>query len=183
MRQLGDKIGKYFNTPEFKKMNDQLKKKYGISDNNYVKNSKDENYQKYQDEIKSKIPDEVNLQTEQLKKLGEQMRSRYNSPEFSKKSEELRAMGDSMRKVYGNADIQQQQMEMAHLSEKLKAREYSPELKRQQKLLDEASKKLRDYTNSPAFRKKIAESRKQLEVALKDKLYYQDMQPMPVDNF
>jgi bla regulator protein BlaR1 len=165
MHQLGDKIGKYFNTPEFKKMNDQLKKKYGIPDNNYVENSKDENYQKYQDELKSKIPNEVNQQTEQLKKLGEQMRSRYNSPELRKKTEEMRAMGDSMRKVYGNPDMKRHQDEMKKIGEQMRSYQNNPQMKREHELLEQASKKLRDYTNSPAFRKHVEDYRKQVESA------------------
>jgi beta-lactamase regulating signal transducer with metallopeptidase domain len=184
MGSVGDKIGKYYSSPEFKQMNEQLEKKYGIPHNhNYVDDRKDENYRKYQDELQSKIPSEVKQQTEQLKKLGEQMRGHYDSPEFRKKTEAFRAMSDSVRKAYNNPDMKEQQIAMKKISEQMRSYQNNPQMKREHELLEQASKKLRDYTNSPEFKKRMEDRRKQLESAIKDKKNYMDMQPMPADNF
>lgn len=162
MRQLGDKMGKYYSSPEFKEMNEQLEKKYGIPHNhNYIDDSKDENYRKYQDELQSKIPAEVKQQTDELKKMGEKMHAKYDSPEFRKKQDELRAMGDSIRKAYSNPQMKQQQAEMKKLGEQMHSYQNNPQLKKEKELLDQASKRLHEYTNSPAFKKKMEEYRKQ----------------------
>ncbi|MDN5287280.1 MAG: hypothetical protein JWR38_3554 [Mucilaginibacter sp.] len=177
MSSIGDKIGKYFSSPEFKQMNEQLEKKYGIPHNhNYPDDRKDENYRKYQDELQSKIPSEVKQQTEQLKKLGEQMRGHYDSPEFHKKTETLRVMSDSVRKAYNNPDRREQQIAMKKISEQMRSYQNNPQIKREQELLEQATKNLRDYTNSPEFKKRMEDRRKQLEATLKDKNNYQDIQ-------
>ncbi|WP_183564421.1 M56 family metallopeptidase [Mucilaginibacter sp. SP1R1] len=181
MGELGDKIGKYFNTPEFKQMNEQLEKKYGIPHNrNYVDDSKDENYKKYQAELQSKLPAEVKQQTDQLKRMGEQMRSNYDSPELRKKTDELRAMGDSMRSAYDNNEARQLQKKIKIIQERVHVYENNPQIKREQELLKQASKRLQEYTNSPAFKKRMADHRKQVEVALEDKTNSQDIQPVPI---
>jgi len=161
MHQAGEKMGAYFKSPEFKKMNDQLKKKYGIPDNDYVENNKDENYRKYQDELQSKIPAEIKQETDEMKKMGEQMRAKYDSPEFRKKQAELRMMGDSMRRAYNNPQMKEQQAEMRKLGEQMRSFQNNPELKKEKELLEQASKRLHEYTQSPAFKKKMAEYRKQ----------------------
>ncbi|MGN8071284.1 M56 family metallopeptidase [Mucilaginibacter sp. SG564] len=162
MRQAGEKMGAYFKSQEFKQMNEQLEKKYGIPHNhNYIDDSKDENYRKYQDELQSKIPAEIKQQTDEMKKMGEQMRAKYDSPEFRKKQAELRMMGDSMRKAYSNPQMKEQQAEMRKLGEQMRSYQNNPELKKEKELLEQASKRLHEYTNSPAFKKKMEEYRKQ----------------------
>ncbi|MDN3581066.1 M56 family metallopeptidase [Mucilaginibacter flavus] len=163
MGKIGEKIGAYYNSPEFKRMNEELRKKYGIK-GEYHDDRKEENYQKYQDELQSKIPGEVKEQTELLKKMGQDMRSHYNSPEFIKKRDELRIMGDSMRKAYNNPAMQQQKEEMRKLSQQMRSFNNNPELKKAQANLRDASKRLREYTNSPEFKKRMADARKQVEV-------------------
>lgn len=164
MSKMGDKIGEYFNSPEFKKMNEELRKKYNIPvDKQYFDDNKDENYRKYQAELQSKISPEVKAQTDQLKKLGEQMRSHYDSPEFNRKRDQLRAMGDSMRRMYANQDMKLKQAEMKRIGEQMRGYQNNPEMKKEQELLQQASKNLRNYTQSPAFNKKMEEYRKQAE--------------------
>lgn len=162
MHQAGEKMGKYFKSPEFKEMNEQLEKKYGIPHNHdYIDDRKDENYRKYQDELQSKIPAEIKQQTDEMKKMGEQMRAKYDSPEFRKKQAELRVMSDSIRRAYSNPQLKEQQAEMRKLGEQMRSYQNNPEMKKQRALLDQASKKLREYTSSPAFKQKMEEYRKQ----------------------
>jgi bla regulator protein BlaR1 len=163
MGKMGEKIGAYYSSPDFKRMNEELRKKYGIK-GEYHDDSKDESYKKYQDELQSKIPAEVKEQTEQLKKMGQDMRSHFNSPEFIKKRDELRMMSDSMRKAYRNPAIEQQKEEMRKLSQQMRSFSNNPELKKAQADLRLASKRLREYTQSPEFKKRMAEVRRQIEV-------------------
>jgi bla regulator protein BlaR1 len=173
MHQLSDKMGKYFKSPEFKQMDEQLRKKYNIPDNyNYAGGNKDENYWKYQEELSSKLPPGVKDQTEQMKKLGEQMRSRYDSPEFRKKTTELKAMGDSIKKAYNRGDMKQQSADMKKIGEHIYTYQNNPQMKKEQELLRQANKNLHDYMQSPAFKKRMAEYRKQTETAFDFKYDY-----------
>jgi beta-lactamase regulating signal transducer with metallopeptidase domain len=166
MGESGKKIEKYFNSPEFKQMNEQLEKKYNIPHNrNYVDDSKDENYRKYQAELQSKIPPEVKEQTEQLKKMGEKMRSRYDSPEFREKTKQLKVMSDSLRKAFNGKEWKQQQADMRRASQQMHTYQNNPQLKQAQAQLKVATKNLREYMRSPAFKQRMAEYRKQAEMS------------------
>jgi hypothetical protein len=168
MGKLGEKVGAYYNSAEFKRMNAELRKKYGIK-GEYHDDRKDENYRKYQDELQSKISPEVKEQTEQLKKMGEEMRGHYDSPEFRKKSEELRVMSDSLRKAFRNPQMEEQKQEMRKLGEQMRNYQDNADMKQAKAQLREASKKLREYTNSPEFKKRIAESKKEAYLMDSDK--------------
>jgi bla regulator protein BlaR1 len=161
MEASGKKIEKYYNSPEFKQMNEQLEKKYGIPPNhNYNDDAKDENYKKYQAELNTHIPAEVKEQTEQLKKMGEQMRAHYDSPEFHRKSEEMRAMGDSMRKAFSGTAMKQQQAEMRKMSEQMRAMQNNPQIQKEKELMREAEAKMHRYMNSPEFKRRMNEWKK-----------------------
>jgi bla regulator protein BlaR1 len=161
MGDLGKKIEKYFSSAEFKDMNAALKKKYNITKD--YNDSRDENYQKYQDELHSKLPAEVKQQTEQMKTIGEKMRSFYQSDEYVASRDKLRTMGDSMRKAYNNPAIKQQQEEMRKLGEKMRNYTNSPELERAKKAMQAASARMRAYTQSPAFKQKMEAYRKSMK--------------------
>ncbi|MGZ3766283.1 MAG: M56 family metallopeptidase [Mucilaginibacter sp.] len=158
MSDLGAKVGQYYSTPEFKRLNERLETKYGIPHNhryNDDNNKNDENYRKYEAELNQHIPAEVKAQTEELKKLGEQMRARYDSPEFRRKSEEMRLMGDSMRKAFTNPAMKEQEMEIRKMAEQMHAMQNNPQIKKEQELLREAELKMRKYMNSPEFKKRM----------------------------
>jgi len=157
MAELGAKVGKYYDSPEFKRMNEQLEKKYGIVHKNYRDDRKDENYKKYEAELQSKVPAEVQEQTEQLKKMGEEIGKRYNSPEFLKKTEEMQLMADSMRKTFNNPEITQKQIEMKMLVDQVQHMQNNMDMKKIQEQLMEASMKLKLYMNSPEFKKHLKE--------------------------
>lgn len=167
MGELGRKIGVYYNSPEFKKMNEDLEKKYGIAHNrgyNSYNDDRDPNYKKYQDELQSKIPADVKEQTEQIKKLGEKISSRYQSADFIAKRDKMKAMGDSMRIAFNNPDMKKLQDDMQKIGEQMRLYQNSSELKAAQKRLKEASKKLQDYTKSPAFKQKMKLYRDKMDV-------------------
>ncbi|MEN0056125.1 MAG: M56 family metallopeptidase [Mucilaginibacter sp.] len=166
MNELGEKISTYFSSSEFKQIDGQLRKKYGIpADQQYFDDKKDENYRKYQAELHGKVSPKVMEEADQLKKLGGQIRSRYSSPEFNKKRDQLKAMSDSIKRVYANQDMKIQRDEMKKISEQMRNYQNNPQMKQEQELLKQASKNLRDYTQSPAFKKKMEEYRKQTESA------------------
>ncbi|PWK80302.1 beta-lactamase regulating signal transducer with metallopeptidase domain [Mucilaginibacter oryzae] len=172
MGELGNKIGAYYNSPEFKKMNEELETKYGIPHNrgyHGYNDDKDPNYKKYQDELQSKIPADVKEQTEQIKKMGEKMKARYQSADFIAKHDKMKAMGDSMRIAYNNPDMKNIQRDMQKLGEQMRAYQNSPEIKAAQARLKQATKKLQDYMKTPAFKQKMKEYRDKMDVQLDDK--------------
>jgi hypothetical protein len=158
MADLASKIGAYCSSPEFKKMNEELRAKYGISnkggDYNYNDN-KNANFKKYQDELQSKMPADIKEQTEQLKKMGEKMSAHYQSADFIAKRDKMKAIGDSMKLAYDNPDMKMMQADMKKIGERMRAYQNSPEMKAAQQRLKEASKKLQDYMKSPAFKQKM----------------------------
>jgi len=168
MGKLGDKVGAYYNSAEFKRLNAELRKKYGIK-GEYHDDRKDENYRKYQDELQSKVSPEIKEQTERLKKMGEEMRSHFDSPEFRKKRDELRMMSDSMKKAFRSPQMDEQKQEMRKLGEQMRGFRDNAEMKQVKAQLREASKKLREYTNSPEFKKRIAEAKKEAYINDDDK--------------
>jgi bla regulator protein BlaR1 len=158
MGEIGRKIGAYYSSPDFKKMNEELEKKYGIPHNrgyNGYNDDRDPNYKKYQDELQSKIPTEVKEQTELLKTLGQKIRNRYDSPEFIAKRNRMQAMGDSIRIAYNNPDMKKLQEDMKNIGQQMRGFQNSPEIKAAQQRLKEASKKLQVYMKSPAFKQKM----------------------------
>ncbi|MDB5153414.1 MAG: family metalloprotease [Mucilaginibacter sp.] len=162
MGELGSQVGAYYSTPEFRKLNEQLEDKYGIPHDRHNDSEyrNDENYKKYQAELQQYIPAEVKEQTEELKKLGEQMRNHYGSPEFREKQKEMRLMGDSMRKAFNNPAMKEQQAEMRKLGEQMRAMQNNPQIKREKELMRQAEAKMRAYMRSPEFKKRMQEMKK-----------------------
>ncbi|MFI5140484.1 MAG: M56 family metallopeptidase, partial [Sphingobacteriales bacterium] len=155
MGETGRKIGAYFSSPEFKKMNEELEKKYGIPHGNHYYNDndiKDEKYKKYQAELDSKLPPEIRQQTEQLKKMGEQLSSRYESSEFKEQSLRMRALGDSLKRAFDNPAFKEQQLAMEKLGKQMSELQNSPKLKRETELLEQSVKKMNTYMKSAAYR-------------------------------
>ncbi|MBS1520018.1 MAG: M48 family metalloprotease [Bacteroidetes bacterium] len=157
--ELGGEVGKYYSTPEFKRLNAELEKKYNIPhDRNYSKDDdfyQSENYKKYQEELKSHISPEEKAREEEMKKLGEQMRQRYDSPEFHKAQADMRSLGDSIRKAYHNPDMEKAKEEMRNLNAKMRAFQNSPEMKQAKEAMRRAQAKMRAYMNTPEFRKRM----------------------------
>jgi bla regulator protein BlaR1 len=159
MEASGKAIEKYYSSPEFKEMNAKLEKKYGITHNNSY-NSRDENYRKYQEEVQKYVPAEVKQQTDQIRKLGEQMRSKYSTPDMKAQADQMRKLGDSVRKAFANPAIKAQQAEMRKLGDQMRTFTANPDIKRQQDLLKQASNRLKAYTHTPEFKAKIQEWKK-----------------------
>jgi beta-lactamase regulating signal transducer with metallopeptidase domain len=157
--ELGGEVGKYYNTPEFKKLNTDLEKKYGIPhDRNYPKGDdfyQTENYKKYQEELKSHISPVEKEHEEEMKKLGEQMRQRYDSPEFHKAQEDMRLLGDSIRKAYHSPNMEKIREDMKKLNAQMRAYENNPEVKRLKEDMRKAQARMKAYMKSPEFRKKM----------------------------
>jgi bla regulator protein BlaR1 len=155
MGDLGRQVGDYYKTPEFKQLNEQLEKKYGIPhDRDYGEYRHDENYRKYQDELRERISPEEKDREAELKKLGTQMRERFRSPEYLQKRDAMRLMGDSMRKAFDNPEIKEEQAQLRKLGEQMRAMQNNPEIKRIQQQMREAGAKMRAYTHSPEFIKR-----------------------------
>ena len=156
--ELGRQVGAYFETPEFKRMNDDLRKKYGIKrDQNWGDDrfENDENYKKYQAELESKLPAEIKAKTEKLKQMGEEIGARYKSPEYLEQSKRMRELGDSINKAYQSPDIVEKQKEIERLGAKMNAYSNSPDIKRAQMELNIAVKRLTSFINSPEYKRSM----------------------------
>ncbi|MDB5125241.1 MAG: blaR1 2 [Mucilaginibacter sp.] len=163
MGALGEKMGKYFSSSEFKAKNEKLKKKYGIPQDYYPRNDTSENYKKYQAELEAGLPAEIKQATKELKTLGKQMKAHYDSPQFHAQSDRMKVMGDSLRRAFNNPMIKEQQEEMRKLGEKMREMNNNPEMKREKELLREASAKMKAYTHSREFKRRMAELRAKAE--------------------
>jgi bla regulator protein BlaR1 len=164
MDAVGKKMDAYYNSPEFKEMNARLEKKYNIPHNhNYVDDSKDANYRKYQAELKQNIPAEVTAYSDQMRSLGQQMRDHFNTPERKAAQEKMRTMGDSMRRAFNNPQIKQQQEQMHKLGEQMRAYNNNPEIKKLQLQMKELGEKMHAYTNSPEFKKQMEDWKKNMK--------------------
>jgi beta-lactamase regulating signal transducer with metallopeptidase domain len=180
MATLGKTIEGYYSSKEFKDLNHRLEKKYGIpQDRVYGKDGeKDENYRKYEEELRQHTPAEVKAATEEMGKLGDQMKARYDTPEFKEATAKIKLMGDSLRNVYeNNPQIKQEQEEMRKMGEHMKVYTNSPELKKLQKQMQAAEAKLRAYTNSPAFKNRMKELEKNAKEFQKDEAPEQPEKP------
>jgi beta-lactamase regulating signal transducer with metallopeptidase domain len=152
MGDMGRSIGAYFKSPEFKRMDAELRKKYGIPLERNYNDDRDENYKKYQDELESKLPADIKEKTEQLKRMGEEMSARYKSPEFMEQNKRLQDLGDSLQKAYNNPEIKEKQKEMEKLGAQMSAWQNGAEIKKEQELLNAAVKRLTAYISSPEYR-------------------------------
>lgn len=153
MGDLGKAIGAYFTSPEFKKLDAELRKKYGIpQDRHYFDDSTDENYKKYQQELESRLPADIREKTEKMKALGSQMKDQYDSPRYKAESDRMKALGDSIKLVYDNPEIKEKQKQMQLLGEQMAAYTNSDEIKQEKMLLNQAIKKLDRYLQSDEYR-------------------------------
>lgn len=171
MESLGKTIGSYYDSKEFKDLNQRLEKKYGIPHDhaNSKDSEKSENYRKYEEELKQNTPADVKAATDEIGNLGAQMKARYDSPEFKEATARLKLMGDSLRNAFkNNPKLKEQQEEMRKMGEQMNAYTNTPELKRLQRQMRAAEAKLRAYTNSPAFKNRMKELEKNAKVFQKD---------------
>ncbi len=164
MDALGKKMDAYYNSAEFKEMNAKLEKKYNIPHNhNYNDDAKDDNYRQYQAELKKNIPAEVTGYSVEMRKLGEQMRNHFNTPERKTAQEKMRLMSDSMRHAFSNPQIKAQQQQMRKMTEQMRAYSESPEIKKLQQQMKTLGEQMRTYTNTPEFKKRLDEWKKNMK--------------------
>ena len=154
--EMGRDMGVYFSSPEFKRLDAEVRKKYGIpADRKYFDDNKDENYRKYQDELTSRLPPKIKAETEDMKQMGEEIGRPYESDEYKAESKRLQELGDSVGKVYQNPGMLKTQEEIEKLSAKMTAWQNMPDVKMAQEELTRAVSKLNAYMNSPAYKNYI----------------------------
>ena len=161
MEKMGKDIEHYYNSAEFKALNQRLEKKYGIPhgykydfNHNGANFSKtNENFLKYQEELKNQVPPAVKAETDELSKSGAQLNEHFNSPEFREKSEQLRKMVDSLSRMSSQKAIKEAQEQMKQVSQQMRAYQNSPELKKIQDEMRQASIGMQHYQNSPELKK------------------------------
>lgn len=169
MGKIGKDLEHYYNTPEFKALDARLRKKYNIPEDKYGWNDddrKDENYQKYQDELNANLPSSIKQETGELKELGNKMRDHFNSPEMKRQQQEMRMMGDSMRHMSHNGQLKEIQDRMHQISAEMKAYQNSPELKQVQENMRKASQAMKAYQSDPEL-KQIQENMRKASAAMR----------------
>ncbi len=154
MAELGKSLEAYFKTPELKRLDAELRKKYDIPERHEFNGeiTENENYNKYQAELESRMRPDMRAKMQKLKSLGEQMSARYNSPEFKAQNARLQALGDSIGKSYGSPAIKEKQEQMEKLGKEMQAYQNNPELKNEQALLNAAVAKLNAFLASPKYK-------------------------------
>lgn len=184
MEGLGKKMEAYYNSPEFKQLNDGLKKKYNIPDHyvyvNDDKADKDDNYHKYQAELKKHIPDEVSAASSNIKKLGEQMRNYYNAPDRKAMLQQMHSLSDSVRNAYRNPRIKAQQQEIRNMSDQIREYTNNPQIKELQSQMRDLGRQMKAYTNSPEFKKRMEEAKKNMKAMNWNFNYNTDDKPADV---
>jgi len=164
MEAIGQKMDAYYNSAAFKEMNARLEKKYNIPHNhNYNDDAKDDNYRKYQAELKKNIPAEVTGYSDEMRKLGEQMKNHFNTPERKAAQEKMRLMGDSMRRAFNNPQIKAQQEQMRKMGEQMRTYTNNPDIKKLQQQMKVLGEQMRAYTNTPEFKKRMEEWKKNMK--------------------
>lgn len=154
----GSKIGAYYSSNEFKKLDAELRKKYNLPlDHDFNYRSDDPKYRAYQDEMKRKTPADVQQQQDAMKTMGEDMKKVYEAPEYKAAQKRLQALGDSMGKAYHNPRMKEVQAQLKRYGEQMSKWQNSPEFKRQQELLKETGDKISAYTQSPEYKKHMRE--------------------------
>ncbi|QQL49238.1 M56 family metallopeptidase [Mucilaginibacter ginkgonis] len=152
MEEAGKKMSAYYESAEFKKLNAELEKKYGIPENHNYRDDKDGKYRQYEEELKQHTPAEVRDAQEQMKKLGNEMRNLYNSPDRKAKSALMRAMGDSMRLAYNNPKIKDLQIEMKNLGQQMRLNNDNPEMKQMRDNMRNLGDQMRNYNHDPQIK-------------------------------
>lgn len=154
--QLGEKgreIGAYYSSPEFVKINKELRKKYGIPEGQDTGDDKDDNYKKYQAELATHIPAKIKLTQDEIEKLGKHMSNFYDNPAIQANNKHMQEISDSLRVLYyDNPQIKAQQKEIEQLSQEMSNYDNNPEIKKQQKLLAQYAKEIAAYLSSAAYK-------------------------------
>ncbi|HEK19567.1 M56 family metallopeptidase [Mucilaginibacter sp.] len=159
MGAVGEKMGKYYDSKEFKALNARIAKKYNIdldATHSYQEKDWDPNYRKYKDELEKNIPADVKDLNTQMKDLGDQMKAISNDPEMVKQQQAMKQAGERMRNAYAGKDMKATEAKMRQLGKQMSDITNSPQIRDEQRALKDATKRLNDYTSSPAFRKKLA---------------------------
>lgn len=152
MGEKGRKIGAYYSSPEFVKLNKELRKKYGIPEGQDTGDDRDENYRKYQAELSTHIPADIKLTQDEITKMGKQMSTYYSNPEMTANNKRIQELSDSLRIIYDNPQVKAKQKEMEQLSREMSHYDKSSEIKKQQQLLNQYVKELTAYINSSAYK-------------------------------
>lgn len=181
-QDLGIQVGAYYSSREFKTLNKQLQKKYGIVADRDYSNSHEANYEKYQVALKAAMPANIKEGIKTLEAMSQQISQAYSSPEFKKAINRIHEISDSLKwydtskphvkqHEYLNdnskntldnlpADVRKKYMdeEMAYTN--------NPEYKKEMALMRECWDKVTVYMRSPNYRQRVEAWQKQLQTAM-----------------
>jgi bla regulator protein blaR1 len=167
IKTLGSKVGKYYGSDDFKKLNARLQKKYSIDpDKKYADD--DQSYHAYQAELNSNIPADIKDATDLIKKDGLTMHQQLNSPEYKADLKHLMTLIDSMNhfrspeteKKYQDAVTEAANQSFAYY------KQHEAEEKRNLDSLKIYGEKLHAYNQSAEYRQHVKAWRDQLKTAL-----------------
>lgn len=157
MEKHAQAIEKYYNSPEFKKMQEDMEKQ-GAEIEAYYNSPKMKALQEQMEKRSAEYekmangPEMKKLQ-EQLEVAGKKVEDYYSSPEYNKilKQYEKEAQLYSAAKP-GTAEYKKHQAEFKALSEKFKDYANSPVVKEQTELARKLNEQMRDFYKNPEFK-------------------------------
>lgn len=176
MEKHAEALEKYYNSAEFKKMQDDMEKK-GAEMDAYFNSPK---MKAMQDDLERKSAAfEKISESPEMKKLQEQLEANskkieayYNGPEYAKIQKQYEKQAELYAKAKpGSAEYKKQQAEFKAMAEKFKDYTNNPAIKEQAELARKLSEQVRSYYQAPEYKKAQEEMRAYSDSMRK---YYQD---------
>ncbi|MFI5160757.1 MAG: hypothetical protein ACHQHN_05740 [Sphingobacteriales bacterium] len=167
IKTLGNKVGKYYGSDDFKKLNARLLKKYSIDPTKkYAEN--DQNYHDYQAELNTKIPVDIRDATALMKKDGLKMHQQLNSPEYKADLKHLINLVDSLNHFRSPETESKYQQVVSDAATQFFAysKQHEAETRRNLDSLKVYGEKLHAYNQSAEYHQHVKAWRDQLKTAL-----------------
>jgi len=178
---IGNVIGAYYSSAEFKRINEQLERKYGIDPNiNYLDGNQHPSYIKYRAALNHSMPDKIKDDENELEKLSAQQYELFSdSGEFETSLRQFKAIGDSLKTYYSKPHVKQHEFastpaksqtlspeDAKKYRDQLRAYINNPEIAHERQLAKEWADKVFAYMATPEFQRHVKEWKNQLHTAL-----------------
>jgi bla regulator protein blaR1 len=137
-------IKKYFNSPEWKKKQEEMKK--------------------MAEEMKKQFDSpEWKKQIQEMKIAGEEMKKQFNSPEWKKQMQQMKVDAEKMKAQFESPQWKKQMEQMKIDSEKMKKQFDSPEWKKQMEQMKIETEKMQKQFDSPEWKKQMEQMKIETE--------------------
>lgn len=152
------KFREYFNSPEWKKQMQDIKKSTAIQQYFQSKEWKQQlemirkNNEAWKKQMEDMKNNTINLQREY-----------FSSPEWKKQMQEIKKNTDSLKRYFNSDEWKKQERKMKYIGDSIKAYFNSPEWEEQQKNLQQAVAQTKQYFQSDEWKAQQQELRKVME--------------------